>query len=99
MKLFELIDQLPSVTEADGPSVMRRWVTQLPIKHQGTLVCAVRGCDTRSKDDPSKPLVRMIRRASLNPYQTDATRAKRGFFGFDPPDLRYGLSELFKLAG
>jgi len=46
--------------------VLMDWVMELPIRYQGTLLTAVRGCDTAPKEDVSKRLSRMIRGAFLN---------------------------------
>lgn len=69
-------------------SVMRRWTTTLPLRHQGVLVTAVRGCDGAPKEDTSKSLSRMIRRAILNPADERETSNKPGgFFGFSGVSL------------
>lgn len=74
--------------------VMRQWTTQLPLRHQGVLLTAIRGCDGAPKEDPSKSLSRMIRRACLNPADERETSVAGGFFGFDPTDLRDNLRAL-----
>lgn len=48
-------------------SVMRDWAMDLPLRHQGVLLAAVRGCDGMPKENSAKPLVRAIRYAFMNP--------------------------------
>lgn len=68
-------------------SVLRRWTTVLPLRHQGVLMTAIRGCDGAPKEDSSKTLSRMIRRAILNPADQRETLNGGGFFGFKPEKL------------
>jgi hypothetical protein len=56
-------------------SVLQDWVMELGLRHQGVMLCAVRGCDTAPKDDPSKLLCRCLRYAVLNCHCGDATKA------------------------
>lgn len=48
-----------------GRSVLQDWVMELPLRHQGVLVAAVRGCDTAVRHDDSKLLARCLRAAIL----------------------------------
>ncbi len=48
-------------------SVLRDWVMELPLRHQGVLVAAVRGCDGAPKENSAKPIVRALRYATMNP--------------------------------
>lgn len=64
-------------------SVLREWVMRLPLRHQGVLMTAIRGCDGAPKEDSSKHISRMIRRACLNPADERETLNCGGFFGFD----------------
>ena len=57
-------------------NILQDWVSKLGIRHQGTLLGAVRGCDTAVKDDPSKKLTRFFRGVVLNPHVGDPTKAK-----------------------
>lgn len=55
--------------EECGPnqgSVLQDWVIKLPLRMQGVLLTAVRGCDGVPKEDAAKPLVRMYRGHILN---------------------------------
>src|ERR1700744_3079929 len=88
VELFEVIDRLPRFCDADGPSVMRQWTMEIPRRHQGVLVTGLRGCDGAPKEDTSKSISRMIRRAVLNPADPRETRNAGGFFGMKPEDLK-----------
>ena len=67
IRLHQTVKSLPQYLATSEKSVMRDWTTHLPLRHQGVLVTAIRGCDHASKEDSSKSLTRMIRRAILNP--------------------------------
>jgi hypothetical protein len=57
--------------------VLQDWVLELPgLRHQGVLICAIRGCDTAPKDDVSKALARCLREVVLNAFVGDPTKAK-----------------------
>ncbi len=58
-----------------GRSVLKDWVIQLPLRHQGVLVTVIRGCDTAPKNDPSKLLSRCIREVVLNAFVGDPSKA------------------------
>jgi hypothetical protein len=56
--------------------ILQDWVLDLPgLRHQGVLVCAVRGCDTAPKNDVSKSLARSMREVVLNAFVGDSTKA------------------------
>jgi hypothetical protein len=57
------------------PSVLQDWVQQLGLRHQGSLLTAVRGCDVVEKLHPTKALARCFREAILNPHCGDARKA------------------------
>lgn len=42
-------------------SVMKRWLSSLTLKQQTVLLSALRGCDGKSKEDPSKTVTRNLR--------------------------------------
>lgn len=48
-------------------SILQNWVVDLPLRHQGVLIAAVRGCDGTPKENSAKPIVRALRGAFLNP--------------------------------
>mgnify|MGYP001598667992 CR=1 FL=1 len=51
--------------------ILKAWVAKLGLRHQGLLLTAVRGCDTATKHDPSKALVRCYRATVLNAHCGD----------------------------
>lgn len=48
--------------------ILQDWVCQLGLRHQGTLLAGIRGCDTAPRNDPSKLLVRCLRNEILIPF-------------------------------
>ena len=48
-------------------SILQSWVMEMPLRHQGVLLAAVRGCDNAPKENSAKPIVRAIRGAFMNP--------------------------------
>lgn len=105
-ELYSAIDNLPTYIEGDKTTtihgvegdyvlnpVMRQWTTLLPLRHQGVLTSALRDCDGAPKDDLSKGLTKMIRRAILNPADARETKFAGGFFGFDAAVLKVQLIE------
>lgn len=97
--LEDIIGLLPThITQDDihPTPVMRHWTTELPLRYQGVIVSALRGCDGAPKNDPSKGLTRMIRRAVMNPADARETIYARGFFGFNADDLQVSLREFLK---
>lgn len=60
-------------------SVLKDWVMELGLRHQGVLLTVVRGCDTAPKDDPSKLFTRCIRGVILNCHCGDAVKAVSSF--------------------
>ncbi len=95
--LADAIKHLPTLVEQDDPGggVLRPWVRDLPLRFQGVLVTAIRGCDGAPKEDSSKNLNRMIRRAVLNPADPRETLHTGGFFGFNADRLEISLAEFF----
>jgi len=47
-------------------SVVQNWVFHTPMRMQAVLLSAIRGCDGKSKEDPSKAVVRALRRIILH---------------------------------
>lgn len=97
-KFDRLIDLLPLEIFQDDirpTPLMRDWTAQLPLRYQGVLVTAIRGCDGAQKNDASKGLTRQIRRAILNPADKRETTYARGFFGFLASNLKKELPEFF----
>lgn len=71
-------------------SVLRDWVMELPLRHQGVLVAAIRGCDGAPKENSAKPLVRALRYAVLNPADEREVGMPSAFMapGFSDEELR-----------
>jgi hypothetical protein len=70
------------------PSVLQSWVENLGLRHQGTLLTAVRGCDTAMKNEPSKLFVRCFRATILNPHCGDAKKAQTFIEAVEPLEVR-----------
>jgi hypothetical protein len=49
-------------------SILKDWVTELGLRHQGVLITALRGCDGALKQDCTKQLQRELRGLILNPF-------------------------------
>ena len=48
-------------------SVVQDWMSELPFRMQAVVLCALRGCDGQSREDPHKPIARYLRSCVLNP--------------------------------
>ncbi len=57
------------------PSVLQDWVMELGLRHQGSLLTGIRGCDTAPKDDSSKMFVRCLRDIILVPFCGDSKKS------------------------
>jgi hypothetical protein len=76
-------------------SVLQSWVEELPLRFQGTLLTAVRGCDVAPKQwtktgvaySPERRLTAFIRCCFMNPADEREVDAEEGaFFMSTPPD-------------
>jgi hypothetical protein len=76
-------------------SVLQDWVMELPLREQGTLLTAVRGCDDEPKQwsrtgvaySPGRRLTAFIRWCFLNPADPREVDLEEGaFFRSEPPD-------------
>lgn len=75
-------------------SVLQDWVMELPLRYQGTLLTAVRGCDDEPKqwyatgfaDSPGRRLTAWIRWAFMNPADIREVDVPGAFFQSKPPD-------------
>lgn len=75
-------------------SVLQTWVTELPLREQGTLLTAVRGCDLAPKyhadgsviNTPERRLTAWIRWAFMNPADPREVDIPGAFFQSQPPD-------------
>lgn len=77
-------------------SVLQDWVMELPLREQGTVLTAVRGCDLTPKmplDSTERLLVGWIRWCILNPADLREVGIKGAFFQAYPP-LNFKPSEL-----
>jgi hypothetical protein len=77
------------------PSVLQPWVSALPLRHQASLLTAVRGCDGVPKRDESKTVVRALRATYLvaaDPYAYD----RPGSFMYVPATLATSLHAFAK---
>lgn len=75
-------------------SVLQDWVMELPLREQGTLLTAVRGCDDEPKlwtstgiaESPGRRLTAFIRWCFLNPADPREVDIPGAFFQSNPPD-------------
>jgi len=76
-------------------SVLQNWVMDLPLRFQGTLLTAVRGCDDEAKRwtstgvaySPGRRLTAFIRWCFMNPADVREVDSEEGaFFMSSPPD-------------
>lgn len=76
-------------------SVLQDWVMELPLRLQGTLLTAVRGCDLEAKQwsstgvaySPGRRLTAYIRWCFMNPADPrEVDREEGAFFMSNPPD-------------
>lgn len=76
-------------------SVLQDWVIELPLRHQGTLLTAVRGCDDEPKTwtrtgvaySPGRRLTAFIRWCFMNPADEREVDSEEGaFFMSTPPE-------------
>lgn len=76
-------------------SVLQKWAEELPLRFQGTLLTAVRGCDLEPKlwtrngvaYSPGRRLTAYIRYCFMNPADVREVDAEEGaFFMSRPPD-------------
>jgi hypothetical protein len=70
-------------------SILQDWVMELPLREQGTLIVATRGCDTAPKfplDSPERKLVAYIRGTVLVPFdEREVDRESGSFMSRIPP--------------
>jgi hypothetical protein len=73
-------------------SVLQDWVMKLPLREQGTVLTAVRGCDLTPKlpyDSSERQIVGWIRFAILNPADNREVGIKGAFFQSESPDFKW----------
>ena len=79
-----------------GKSVVKDWVTELGLRHQGVLLTCVRGCDTVPKADPIKDLARAYRERVLNCFCGNPVKAVSFIKRFSDMDLRSSMLMVIK---
>lgn len=79
-------------------SVLQDWVMELPLREQGTLLTAIRGCDMVPKlpyDSLPRSMTAFIRFLIMNPADPREVGITGAFFQSTPPDLKvHKMSEL-----
>lgn len=74
-------------------SVLQDWVMQLPLREQGTLLTAVRGCDDEPKswiargvaESPGRRITAWVRWCFMNPADVREVDVPGAFFQSTPP--------------
>lgn len=82
-------------------SVLQDWVMELPLREQGTLLTAVRGCDSEPKTwtrtgvaySPGRRLTAFIRYCFMNPADPREVDKEEGSFFQSKPPLPFKASE------
>jgi len=82
-------------------SVLQDWVMELPLREQGTLLTAVRGCDSEPKTwtktgvaySPGRRLTAFIRWCFMNPADPREVDYEEGSFFRSEPPLPFKPSE------
>lgn len=82
-------------------SVLQLWVEELPLRFQGTLLTAVRGCDFEPKTwtkvgvaySPGRRLTAFIRCCFMNPADPREVDAEEGAFFMSTPPGHFKASE------
>lgn len=78
-------------------SVLQTWVMELPLRHQGTLLCAMRGCDEQPKfplNATPRQLVAYLRLQVCNPADPREVDREPGSFMSDCFPSGWKASEL-----
>lgn len=75
------------------PSVLQKWVEDLPLKLQTTLLSAIRGCDGVARNDIIKTMARGIRKMTLVPSRPRVIEPG-GFMSFEMMDLKQNISDV-----
>ena len=90
-ELAELADR--RLSPPVSGSVLQLWAMELPLREQGTLLTAVRGCDDEPKlwsatgfsDSPGRRLTAFIRWCFMNPADPREVDVPGAFFQSKPP--------------
>lgn len=84
-------------------SILKDWVIELGLRHQGVLISAARGCDNVPKDDPAKHLLRCYRDVMMNSFdnkpssyieKVDYTRQSWDHFNYN--HYQVGIDQLYR---
>jgi len=83
------------------PSVLQEWVMSLPLREQGTMLTAVRGCDTEPKQwtqrgvsySPGRRLTAFIRYCFMVPADVREVDSQEGAFMMSQPPEPFKPSE------
>lgn len=77
-------------------SVLQDWVMELPLRHQGVLASAIRGCDEATKPGGiERHLTAYLRGTFLNPADHREVYVPGAFIRLDPPEpMSWKASEL-----
>lgn len=71
-------------------SVLQYWVMDLPLREQGTILTAVRGCDLAPKpmdgESTERGLTAFLRYCALNPADPREVGIRGAFFSSEPPE-------------
>jgi hypothetical protein len=76
--------------------IVKPWVAELGLRHQGVLVSAVRGPDGILRDDPIKTLVRIFRGHVLNAFCGDVEKATSYMQPHDSETFRAAASQVLR---
>ncbi len=94
----ELRSLLKSASEEQGLNpYLRDWVSKLPLRHQGVLIVATRGCDVAPKnplDSTERQITAAIRYAIGNPFDQREVDSTPGCFMLSYPPAKMKLSSL-----
>lgn len=86
------------------PSVLQDWVTALPLRHQGTLLTCVRGCDLAPKDaehlmSPERHIVAWLRWTFMVPADEREVSSEPGCWMRREPPEKFRWSSVSHYPG
>lgn len=96
-----LMDENAKLRDARAGSVLQGWVMELPLLYQGTLLTAVRGCDSEPKQwtrmgvaySPGRRLTAFIRWCFMVPADAREVDSEEGAFMMSSPPEPFKASE------
>lgn len=95
-ELLEYAKKMTTSNLTSINSVLKPWVMQLGLRHQGVLLAAVRGCDTAPRNDASKNLVRCYRAEIMEPFCGDPRKSASFIEGVDQDVLIARMQDFIK---